>query len=917
MVYVNEQMMLNRIMQLAEVHKNNIPKGIKKLRKHNWVSIDDVLKALDKVFDVEEQEILRFTYSIEYERGVSNFAKELMSYLSPFHMELQYNELYRVLLGRRHIAYGFYSVRKSMGDAELEHIDSFYEEKLYLGLVDFYNKFCGRFWDNEEAIELLCRFYPQKLDLKIYEEKISSTLYTHISYAGTPNDRGYAYGGIELMKRYMQNLPESLIYAILKEFALYEIINNEIHRHQLFTVIAYSRIKDAEKNKLKFWYLDSLLIADALNKFLIRKLKEQGILIEAHNNYYDYKLLDDALIVFDEPYFYWGNVFSQTRVLYQGEKAYMYITLYDKCLVIGCLENGKKEVFPYEYSDWKLEMYHGIKANQKLKQFVFETRATGERKPMVFSLVYLNRYRGLQNQVIDFDHRFYYDDKNHMLSKNTTKSAREEIPHIYGKSVYSLSCIVGKNAAGKTSIIDFLREAFFKFLKLIEENKIICENGYVNASQYEEFGILDKGAEFLAVFSLGNKTYHLTNQEGFDTTDTIPYQAGVYDAASELSKVAYFSTQLRGDDIALITEDTTKQELSEKERISINNQGFRQVDYSEAAGFIRRRNAIANLKKNNYLTGFVNKELCYQISLLINGNKDDLYRELEIEENKTFFLMNSIREEKHEISDFKEIEINKEKFEKIQQLMKRPDTVIQHFSAGQYAKLSFWAKLHWFLNGEKEIGKFNKWTGELAFGMDEVLLSEETALIFIDEGEIYYHPEWQRKFIKHLLDMVNEKPRKIQIIVTTNSPFLISDILSEDIVYLSGNKNTGQKKEEDGTLGQNIHKLLRENFFMEYTIGEYARELIENVMLCLQEETVGEIDVDKILGIYFDEITDYYKALQLLIEQISEPVYKYSLMKMLHKSHFAKQRDIAHRIMALEEEKRKLQEQIDILRENQ
>ena len=138
MVYVNEQMMLNGIMQLVEVHKNNIPKGIKELKKHNWVSIDDAFKALDKVFDVEEEEILRCTYSIEYEKGVSNFAKELMTYLSPFHMELQYNALYRVLLGRRHIAYGFYSVRKAMGDAELEYIDDFYEEKLYLGLVDFY-----------------------------------------------------------------------------------------------------------------------------------------------------------------------------------------------------------------------------------------------------------------------------------------------------------------------------------------------------------------------------------------------------------------------------------------------------------------------------------------------------------------------------------------------------------------------------------------------------------------------------------------------------------------------------------------------------------------------------------------------------------------------------------------------------------
>lgn len=116
-----------------------------------------------------------------------------------------------------------------------------------------------------------------------------------------------------------------------------------------------------------------------------------------------------------------------------------------------------------------------------------------------------------------------------------------------------------------------------------------------------------------------------------------------------------------------------------------------------------------------------------------------------------------------EISDFKDIELDEEMFETVKLLMKSPDTVLQHFSTGQYAKFSSWAKLHWFLNGEKKIRKYNEWTGELTFGMNEVLLPEETALIFIDEGEIYYHPEWQRKFIKHLLDMVNEKRQEIQI----------------------------------------------------------------------------------------------------------------------------------------------------------
>ncbi|MCO5388052.1 hypothetical protein [Desulfosporosinus sp.] len=43
-------------------------------------------------------------------------------------------------------------------------IDNF-KKLLYLGLVEFYQEFYGKFPDNEEAIMLLCKFYPKDVDL--------------------------------------------------------------------------------------------------------------------------------------------------------------------------------------------------------------------------------------------------------------------------------------------------------------------------------------------------------------------------------------------------------------------------------------------------------------------------------------------------------------------------------------------------------------------------------------------------------------------------------------------------------------------------------------------------------------------------------------------------------------------------------
>ena len=51
--------------------------------------------------------------------------------------------------------------------------------------------------------------------------------------------------------------------------------------------------------------------------------------------------------------------------------------------------------------------------------------------------------------------------------------------------------------------------------------------------------------------------------------------------------------------------------------------------------------------------------------------------------------------------------------------------------------------------------------------------SNHINLILIDEGETGFHPEWQRKYLKYLLDFFPQiyPDKQIQIILTTHSPF--------------------------------------------------------------------------------------------------------------------------------------------------
>ena len=60
----------------------------------------------------------------------------------------------------------------------------------------------------------------------------------------------------------------------------------------------------------------------------------------------------------------------------------------------------------------------------------------------------------------------------------------------------------------------------------------------------------------------------------------------------------------------------------------------------------------------------------------------------------------------------------------------------------------------------------------------------------MDEAELYFHPEYQRKLIANMIDMVAachinaSKIRSVNLIIATHSPFVLSDIPKSRILYL-------------------------------------------------------------------------------------------------------------------------------------
>lgn len=114
-------------------------------------------------------------------------------------------------------------------------------------------------------------------------------------------------------------------------------------------------------------------------------------------------------------------------------------------------------------------------------------------------------------------------------------------------------------------------------------------------------------------------------------------------------------------------------------------------------------------------------------------------------------------------------------------------------------------------------------------------------LIF-DEAELYYHPEYQRQFVKKLLDSLamchinRTNIRSINILIVTHSPFILSDIPETNILFLRRSEDE-QNVEPQKTLGANIYDLLKGGFFLEYAMGDLAQQKLQDILhVCYELE---------------------------------------------------------------------------------
>lgn len=120
--------------------------------------------------------------------------------------------------------------------------------------------------------------------------------------------------------------------------------------------------------------------------------------------------------------------------------------------------------------------------------------------------------------------------------------------------------------------------------------------------------------------------------------------------------------------------------------------------------------------------------------------------------------------------------------------------------------------------------------------------------IILEEIEQYYHPEYQRILISTLIDYLNklniDKNFRIDILLVTHSPFVLSDIPMENILFLEQGKSvTSEVKEKlKESFGANMYDLLRFSFFLkESAIGKVSYDIINRLMNRIMNDTSSDV----------------------------------------------------------------------------
>lgn len=527
-----------------------------------------------------------------------------------------------------------------------------------------------------------------------------------------------------------------------------------------------------------------------------------------------------------------------------------------------------------------------------------------------------------KNQIFNFSDEYKVDfdfDTNELkINKNP-----DYIENFYEDTIYNISSIVGINGSGKSTLLELIKysvknldsviennNSYFKVFKDNEKIKVkkhnidIQKNENFEVYRYIELPQKNKTNTAISYFNLHNQTFgggagiaeNSNILEMEINWSSLENYFRIYSKFYEKEIFSDFKFKILLTNSYFYPESSTKELNNKKELI-------KEVCLSLISNFKSNRRVSFWNDEDNILDKILEDIALFKYQDDANWKLDiDFYFEkMRYLDNKLALLMDIQKVENHKVS-FVEI------FQKISDVLLllnnyimsiENKTILIKFSRGLSQEQEFLDickkidSVLGFLNQYSYLGfdmlRFDSFcmsAGETNFIrlFSNALCSQQFAnttdddirdyIFLIDEIEMGMHLEWSRKLINNFVDFLKKERRRedisLQLIFTTHSPYMLSDIKPGNVIMLEKNQENGysEVKVLNNTFAQNIQEIMKENL-IDNIYGDFALSKINSIISRLNSEEEQRLDEREVL----------LKEIQL----ISEPILFNKLLEMYDK----------------------------------
>ena len=535
-----------------------------------------------------------------------------------------------------------------------------------------------------------------------------------------------------------------------------------------------------------------------------------------------------------------------------------------------------------------------------------------------------------KNQIFNFSDEykvsFDFETNELKIDKNP-----DYIENFYGESIYNISPIVGINGVGKSTILNLIGY----YHRAEDQNKDINQFFCIYLDTNGKFYLFDKN------FDLSSITI-----EGL-ATDQVDING--YCDDQKRDKLIYIMNEDRRPIGSYGGSSLLDVHLAESSRWYILNGIFEAYEVLYSRGLVSSSYKFSfGFSKNSIPKKFLNvleeKEFffCLVLMVIVNiRNKFELG--LSDEEIERHFvdgdyqtLFDKITEETEEKKDFINSLVNflnyLEQFIHEYKIKEYSDTIGNRIVEIGYGRENFDNRFKFeklYLDNENLLNKasdlkyygfrviddfyYNMSTGEtnILKVMSYVKWlqmnpSQGTCQLVVDELESGMHLEWSRSLINFLVNYINEINKvggmNFQLIFTTHSPYMLSDIKPGNVIMIEKNQETGysEGKVLQNTFAKNIQEIMKENL-IDNIYGDFALAKINSMIERLNEKEEYEGNEEELL-----------KEIHL----ISEPILRNKLLEMYDKKYNTSEFSIEKQLQKLNLNEEQCQQVRAMIEEN-